>query len=480
MKNTHLAACLLLAAVAVPAPAATWYVEAVNGADNFAGTQTQPFQTLSRAISAAASGDTILVENGQYVGKRNRDLDFAGKNLIVKSRNGPANCFLDGRFTGRLFNLHSGETPSTRIEGFTLRNGWATNGPGGLIWLRGSSVTVVNCVLATSHAFEGGGAIALQGNGSASISACSFTGNSSGNLVDAAENVTNGGGAVLAEGGVVSVANCAFTNNTAYQNGVRMAEGGAVNANGNSDVTLTDCTFSGNVAAWGEGVYSGHRIAIVRCTFTNHTGIVDLLLIKLPSGAASLQGQATVLDTVFAGNSAGLRGAVDGSQITVGNGLFHRNGVAILTAGADLNIVNTTFADNTDPQNSVLQVGEAAVAMANCIAWNPNTAPFRLVTDGTLTVRNSDVQGGIPAGVTDGGGNIAADPLFVNAAAGNYHLTATSPCRDAGNTAAVISSADLDGHPRVQGAAPDMGAYELTVSARRRAPQRLKPPAARR
>jgi hypothetical protein len=54
-----------------------------------------------------------------------------------------------------------------------------------------------------------------------------------------------------------------------------------------------------------------------------------------------------------------------------------------------------------------------------------------------------------------------SDPLFVNAAGGDYHLVAPrSPCIDRGNSAAVTWATDLDGQVRIHGRAVDMGAYE--------------------
>ncbi len=53
------------------------------------------------------------------------------------------------------------------------------------------------------------------------------------------------------------------------------------------------------------------------------------------------------------------------------------------------------------------------------------------------------------------------DPKFVNAAGGDFHLQSSSPAIDAGDTdRAIIGTLDIDGKPRVQGAAVNIGAYE--------------------
>ena len=65
------------------------------------------------------------------------------------------------------------------------------------------------------------------------------------------------------------------------------------------------------------------------------------------------------------------------------------------------------------------------------------------------------------ATLTDGGGNSAADPLFVNPGGGDFHLSAGSPAIDAGADDPQNGPVDLDGKPRKLGAAPDMGAYEF-------------------
>ena len=67
-----------------------------------------------------------------------------------------------------------------------------------------------------------------------------------------------------------------------------------------------------------------------------------------------------------------------------------------------------------------------------------------------------------PGGV----GNTTSDPLFVDRGAGNYRLSAHSPCVNTGinenwmTNSANVHSKDLDGRARIRYGTVDMGAYE--------------------
>ena len=64
-----------------------------------------------------------------------------------------------------------------------------------------------------------------------------------------------------------------------------------------------------------------------------------------------------------------------------------------------------------------------------------------------------------PAGL----GNFSEDPRFVDAAAGDYRLQASSPCIDAGDNGFVGWNEDMDGNPRIAYGLADMGAYEAQL-----------------
>jgi len=110
-------------------------------------------------------------------------------------------------------------------------------------------------------------------------------------------------------------------------------------------------------------------------------------------------------------------------------------------------VVNSTICNNHAAEygGGLLVQGSTIVKVENCIIWG-NTPEQIYVDEGTApAVAYSDVQGGCP-----GPGNIDADPLFVEPAAGDFHLAVGSPCVDAGSNLAVPEwlTSDLDGQPR--------------------------------
>lgn len=123
--------------------------------------------------------------------------------------------------------------------------------------------------------------------------------------------------------------------------------------------------------------------------------------------------------------------------------------------------------------NTVVSSGRGIVVNA-AVSYQPIIADNIAVYNGTglaiegspqPTISHNDIYANSAAnysGIADQtgtNGNFGADPLFVNAAAGDYHLSAGSPCRDTGDGNGY-GSLDVYGSPRVQYGVMDVGAAE--------------------
>ncbi len=224
------------------------------------------FTSIQAAIAdvGTMNGDEIVVFPGTYF----EIVDLLGKDIILRSSNGPADTTIDGNgFDTSVVKCISGETPAAVVSGFTITGGNATgsfpadlgggmccenSNPtiqdcsfigntatyGGGIGNVGSSPMVIDCRFIGNTTDQWGGGVFNESD-SPTITNCTFIGNSGGN-----------GGGMANQGSSPTVINSVFRSNTATGGG-----GGVFNFV--SSPTLTNCTFSLNTAdVGGGGIFS--------------------------------------------------------------------------------------------------------------------------------------------------------------------------------------------------------------------------------
>lgn len=107
------------------------------------------FAKIQDAIDRAVSGvgDTVLVADDTWSGPRNTELDFGGKNIVLKSHGGAEQAIIDGGNSVRGIVFQNGESDEAVVEGFTFTRG-AAGVPGSAVLVNGGSSPVIrDCII---------------------------------------------------------------------------------------------------------------------------------------------------------------------------------------------------------------------------------------------------------------------------------------------------------------------------------------------
>jgi Right handed beta helix region/Fibronectin type III domain len=365
--------------------------------------------TIQAAINAAQNGDTVVVAPGTYY----ENLNFDGKAVTVESSSGPGATIIDGRSLGPVVTFGSGEGPASVLQGFTLQHGQA-NLDGGGISIGYASPTIVGNVITGNTACDGGGGIA------ASFASPVIRGNTiTGNGQAGCSGGVGGGGIEVRGAGSTQM-----IGNTISNNSWGTADGGGISLFAAGTPTIEDNVISANTAGGaGGGIYAVN------------------------------QSDATIVQNLITGNSAPGGAALYSLPPSGTRGPW---------------LVNNTMTGNTGSNGTILLDGfdqqvqlwnNLVVGTVVCQTTYQTTPPGLFAND--VYASGGQAYLGACSGESGSSGDISADPLFVSATTGNYHLQSGSPAIDAGNrTAPSLPATDLDGNIRVEGFAVDQGAYE--------------------
>jgi predicted outer membrane repeat protein len=326
----------------------------------------------------------------------------------------------------------SGVNATAVLDGFTITAGYASltppnnHGYGGGMFNWTGSPTLNNLVFSGNTAgkgaaFYGGGGMFNIHSSNPILTNVTFVANtagSGGGMYNHASNPTLTGGA--------------FIGNTAIDSG------GMTNYS-NSSPTLTDVTFSGNVAASSGGAMGNHTNGN---PILSHVSFLDNSAEDYGGGMSNYQSSPTLTDVEFSNNWAGREGGgmhngessspvltsvtfVNNSTATNGGGMLNSESSPTLTnitfsgnsagsyGGGLCNtfssrptLMSVTFSDNRAPHGSgVCNVG-GSFTLVNGIVWGNTPAREQVYNDHvTPDITYSDIEGGSP-----GAGNLDVNP----------------------------------------------------------------------
>jgi hypothetical protein len=490
-------------------------IDATSGSNN--GTSwANAYTNLQDAIDAANANDQIWVAAGTYLPTKdhtgnstptnNRDKNFhlatdmkiyggfAGTETLLSQRDAATNITilsgdLDGNdvvtesgrafgITGNIKNAYhvmitAYLTVAAVIDGFTIKGGNANgsgvlisyqsqthrNNGGGGMSNRSSSPTITNTTFLYNTAILGGGMCNTFSSPTITNTTFSYnTASRGGGMYNGRysptiknsiflHNTADEGGGMYNNACFPTITNTTFSYNTAVNN-----SGGGM-CNYSSSPTIKNSIFSHNTAGGGGGMFNSSSSSpiITNTTFLYNTA---------DEGGGMFNGSSspTITNTTFSYNTAGYAGGGMinfASNPTITNTIFSYNTASNNTASNNGGGGMRNFSSSPIITNTIFwkNLGYGSNNVSGADIGNSSSSP---TVSYCLTQENSLYSSG--TGIINN-----QDPLFVDAANGDFSLQTGSPCIDMGDGAignsANTTTSDLAGNARFNGVI-DMGAYE--------------------
>ena len=355
------------------------------------------------------------------------------------------------------------------ISGCTVTGNIAGESGGGISGIECDGATITDCVITVNEAPQGGAGIGFFDT-PLTIVDCEITGN-----IGTSEGP--GGGVFLEASSpddTLEMSGCLVSGNAVVANpgGEDEGNGGGLHYVG-PEAVLTDCTFRDNAAQAGGGLSLdvGGSITIERCTIEGNTAD--------DSGGFFVSAESgEVVNCIVSGNSCtgiggGLHLYASTTGIAVVNCTVSGNtaggtGGGLVCDAPNHAIRNTLFEGNTN--HAICERGITADPIVeNCLFYNNPDGAYYDLGGTPASYLDSEVDD-LNTNVPEASGNITGDPSFVDAVAGDFHITGCSAAIDAG--IAPAPAEDMDGASRPvditgvgadgTGTEYDIGAYELS------------------
>jgi len=214
--------------------AGTLYVDGTNSGDG-TGTPSDPYRTITLALSAAVAGDNILVAEGTYTENLGISMEvnlYGGYASYTAADSWTRDIVLhettiDGGQSGSVVTFSS----TALVDGFTITGGSAADAGGGVTVSSGSP-TINSCIISGNTAQGssewGGGGIIVSGGRSATITNTA--------IIDNSVSVGGASGVRIGDSATVTMVNCLMAHNSGRP---------AIHTNG-AILTLANVTIADN------------------------------------------------------------------------------------------------------------------------------------------------------------------------------------------------------------------------------------------
>ena len=453
------------------------------------GSALDPFRTVQAAVDAAATGQTIFVATGTYA----EDVRVENKVVILQGGYLGATSVEYAQETAGDFTTRSIEgTPTTLdgtgldsvvtlleagasvIDGFRITGGagstinlpYTTDGGG--IYVAGGAPVIRNNVIQDNDPRKPGDVGSFGGGIYSDTANITIEDN-----VIAMNYATRGAG-IAAVGGTVIIRDNTIRGNIGVGD-----HGGGLYVGAPSATITRNRIYENEIGrdlgyGWGGGIIvfnsGNHADLSFNDVFENYAPGHGSGIFVDEAATATLRNERVHHNQVDAGESGGGAVYVDGGEV---------NGVQ---TGSVVEIINCTIAENPVQDaylggNGLFVEGKSTVTVRNSIFWGNELEVWSDDTS-TVEITYSNIAGGFV-----GTGNISEDPLFADAAAGDFHERSaagrwdpaanggaggfvldgtTSPCIDAGDQVDPFTNETSENGGRI-----NMGAFGNTAEASR-------------
>ena len=397
------------------APLRTFYVDPA-GNDSAAGSISSPWRTLQKAANTVQAGDLVIVHVGHYAG------------LYLTTSGTATNPITFRADPGVVIDTQNPTTP----DGINLE---------GASWIVIENFTVSGLPRAGIRSVTNNH-VTIRGNTGDMNGRWGILTGFSDDLLIENNTMTRS----VAEHGI-------YVGNSGDRPVIRRNVVWGNNANG--------VHMNGDLSQGGDGVISG---AVVEDNIIHDNGVAGGSGINCDGVQSSIIRNNLLYNNHASGISLY---QIDGGQPSINIQVLNNTIVMASDARWALNIQNAST--GAVVRNNILYNQQS---FRGSIAISSDSLPG-LVSDTNVVMDRFSTDGGDTrvtlaawrSATGQDAHSIIATPatLFANFAGNDYHLSSTSPARDAGGTIANVTD-DLEGTPRPQGSAFDIGAYEFPAS----------------